>query len=500
MATYFSDLHCHTTQFTYNRLLSNPWYESFNPIFPAQGDYSQLAKGNVRVVMASLYPIEQGFVTLKLLNLDTGDVTDFLANVIVKMPKERADKIQSPDHDYFEDLINELNFLHKSQQPFEKKVFLTPFKRKTFRYKIVKNFNELKSLLNLDDELNPGPACSDTIAVVLTIEGGNALGVGQKNTLQLSNDDLKAKLTINIDKLKKLAPPGGEEGSWAPLFISLCHHFWNQLGGHAVSLWKIIRKAMDQTNGINSEITDPGKMAIDQLLDNSGGRRRILIDTSHMSIKVRRWYYDYLEGRGDNIPVIVSHTGLNGFKTMAEAEMHGTPDKIHDIADEKYENSNEFNPWDVFITDEEILKIHKSGGLIGLNLDERIMMGKKTLDKTKKDARFKSAEKKRIIWIKPLINEILHIARYLSENIADQDKIWDNICIGSDFNGMITPVKAFKTATDFPELNDTLLSELKKMAVTEPLLTGKTTAEIEKITDKIMWKNNLLFLEKHFHF
>lgn len=500
MARYFSDLHGHTTQFTYNRQLPNPWQESYNILFPAQGDYAQLARGNVRVVMASLYPVEQGFVTMKLLDLETGNVTDFLAKVIVKMPKERADEVQSYGHDYFEDLLNELNFLDKSQYPFTKKVFTGLLKRKKFRYIIVKDFNELKSLLNLDADLNPGAACADTIAVVLTIEGAHALGVGQRNTLTKDLDDLKGILTTNIDKLKKLAPVGGEEGAWSPFFISLCHHFWNQLGGHAVSLWDIIRKAMDQTKGINSGITDLGKMVVDKLLDTSNGQRRILIDIAHMSIKVREWYYDYLDARGDNIPILVSHTGLNGCGTMTEAEMHGEPENIHDIADEKYAASDEFNPWDVFLTDEEILKIQKSGGLIGLNMDERIMMGKKTLEKTRRDARFKSAKGKRVIWIKPLINEILHIARHLSENLVDPDKIWDNICIGSDYNGMITPIKAFKTAGKFPELNDTLFSELKKLALTEPLLQGKTENEIRQITNKIMWKNNLDFLEKYFHF
>jgi hypothetical protein len=51
-----------------------------------------------------------------------------------------------------------------------------------------------------------------------------------------------------------------------------------------------------------------------------------------------------------------------------------------------------------------------------------------------------------------------------------------------------------------PALNETLFKELKKLAGTEVTLAGKTDAEILEITDKIMWKNNVAFLEKHFHF
>ncbi len=350
----------------------------------------------------------------------------------------------------------------------------------------------------MDADLNPGTACDDTIAVVLTIEGAHSLGVGQRNTLQWDSNDLEIKLRENIAKLKKAGPPG-KEGAWCPLFITLSHHFWNQLGGHAVSLWKVIRKVLDQTPGINNKITSPGEFVVEELLSTALGSRRILIDCAHMSIKVRRWYYQYLSQRNDTVPVIVSHTGINGIATMDEAEMHGEPDKIHDVADDLYSKSDEFNPWDVFLTDEEIIIIHRSGGIIGLNLDQRIMMGKRTLDATKKLARFKSAETARTIWIKPLLNQILHIAGHILKETGQTENIWENISIGSDFNGMITPIKAFKNAGKFPLLHKTLYAELKKLAATEPTLAGKTDNEIREITDLIMWKNNLKFLERHFH-
>lgn len=499
MATYFSDLHCHTTQFTYNRLFPNPWHEPYNIIYPAQGDYAQLARGNVRVVMASLYPVEQGFVTVRPLDLGTDDVTDFLAKVIYNMPKERADEIQSYDHEYYEDLLSELDFLHKAEDPITKKVFISPIKRKKFRYKIVRDFNDLKSLLNLDADLKPDPARDDTIAVVLTIEGASALGSGQKNTANMDLNNLKNKVLGNIEKLKRLAPPGGLEGDWCPFFISLCHHFWNQLGGHAVSFMHVIRKVLDQTEGINTDITDLGKEVIDKLLDNSNGQRRILIDVVHMSSKVRQWFYPYMKQKWSDVPIIASHTGLNRSLDLDKAERRMQDAEgitVHDKSDWLYDNSDEFNPWDLFLSDQEILDICNSGGLIGLNMDEKRMMGRKTLERTKKEARFKSAKAKRAIWIQPLINEILHIARHLKDSNVDPDIIWDNICIGSDFNGMITPIKAFKTAAKFPELGETLFEELTKMVPTEPLLENYN---IQDITDKIMWKNNLAFLEKHFH-
>jgi hypothetical protein len=125
MTNYFSDLHCHTTLFTYNRQYPTPWYERYFPIFPAQGDFSQLAKGRVRVVMTAIYPIEQGFVDAKPLGMGTGNLTDFLAKVVVNIPKERSDEIQDYNHDYFDDLMKELRFMQDWAMP---KCTATPMK------------------------------------------------------------------------------------------------------------------------------------------------------------------------------------------------------------------------------------------------------------------------------------------------------------------------------------------------------------------------------------
>jgi len=497
MAAYFSDLHCHTPLFSYNRLYPDTWYEWYFPVFPAQGDFCQLARGNVRVVMVSLYPIEQGFVKLSLFNAGTKGLTDFLAKLIVDIPKQRTDEIQGKNHDYYDDLVKELEFMQTSAMPVTHKVFTGPFSRKEFKYRIVSDWDDLKGLLELDDSLNPGAGGEDTIAVVLTIEGGHSLGVGQKNTQGWTEEKLIEKLKTNIRKLKSLGPPGNE-GDWSPFFITFDHHFWNQLGGQAVSLWKIIRKALDQREGLNQGITGSGIFVVEELLSTHNGARRILIDTVHMSLSMRKWYYRYLKERGDHIPVIVSHTGVNGFKTMEESEMHALPGTFHDVADGLYENSKEFNPWDIFVSDEEIMIIHRSGGIMGLNLDRRIGMGKAKLDEVTRKARFKTGVARRQIWIKPLADQILHIARLILEETGNPEGIWDNISIGSDFNGMITPLNAFRSAEDMPYLRECLFSELMSRMALEKCLAGKTEADVQEITDKIMWKNNLLFLKRNF--
>lgn len=502
MSTFIADLHCHSTMFPYNQQKPTVWHEHKYPVYPSQGDFIKLSKGGVRVLFLSLYPIEQGFLKVNTLGFETGDITDGLANLVLNMPKKRADEIQSYEHDYFADLLKEYGFLMKFADPYMKTIRLNLFRRKKFKYRIVSNFDELNSILNLDSDLNPRPASDDTIAVIITIEGAHSLGTGQFNTLSLDYDDLSTIIKGNISKLKKLGPPG-KEGTHCPFFITLSHHFWNQLDGHAVSLWKLLRRLFDQNIGINEGIKELGKLVADEFLSTNNGKR-ILIDVEHMSIKVRQWfYYTYLPERelrtGEKIPVIVSHAGLNGFATLAESEMHGTPETIHDIADNLYKNSKKFNPWDVFLSDEEILIIHNSGGLIGLNLDERIMMGKEVLDDTKKRTRFKLPWVADIIWIEPLMEEILYIARLVYLHTQDETLIWDSICIGSDYDGMITPIRSYRNAKSFPKLEKNIFKRLKKRINSEPFLTNKSDPELKEITQKIIWKNALRFLKKHYN-
>ena len=288
------------------------------------------------------------------------------------------------------------------------------------------------------------------------------------------------------------------EGEWCPFYITLTHHFWNQLGGHSVTFSNIINKVLDQTTGLSKGVTPLGQMVIEQLLSTEHGQKRILVDISHMSHRMRRYYFRYLSTRGDQIPIIASHTGVNGKRTMSEAVIKTTEGNYHEIADELYRTSTFFNPWDLLLSDEEIMIIHRSGGIIGINLEHRIMMGTEKLNETKRLARSKNRNEQQEIWIRPFIGQVLHAARVILQETGDPSGIWDNICIGSDYGGMITPIAAFPSAEKFPEFEEALFSGMKKLVDSEELLISKTDEEIREITDRVMWKNLVKFLSRHF--
>lgn len=497
MARFYSDLHCHSALFSYNHFAETAWTEEHQFFYHSQGDFAKLGRGKVRLVVVSLYPIEQGFVVVKPLNLGESALTEILAEIVFSLPVKRTEEIQHYDHDYFDDLLKEVEFIASTQEPVSFWNRSAPGKDAVYKYRIVKDFEDLHRLLELDETLQPCTSGEDKIAVVLSVEGAHCLGIGQKNTLYKDETFLAKKLSENISRLKKLGPPGGE-GDWCPFYITLTHHFWNQLGGHSVTFSNIINKVLDQTTGLSKGVTPLGQMVVEQLLNTEQGQKRILIDISHMSHRMRRWYFRYLSSRGDHIPIIASHTGVNGKRTMSEAVIKTTKGNYHEIADELYRTSTSFNPWDLLLSDEEIMIIHRSGGIIGINLEHRIMMGTEKLNERKHKARSKTLKEQQEIWIRPFIDQVLHIAAVILKGTGNPSGIWDNICIGSDYGGMITPIAAFPSAEKFPEFDEALFSGIKRLVDSEELLIGKTDEEMREITDMVMWKNLVTFLRRNF--
>jgi len=288
------------------------------------------------------------------------------------------------------------------------------------------------------------------------------------------------KLEANIDALK--------HWDHCPLFITFNHHFWNQLSGHSMTIphgffnmTKSIRK--NQLLGMNRGFTELGKKVVKKLLDNTDSKR-ILIDTKHMSIDSRVWYYTYLgymtkedyydyfkeefrdEVINDSIPIISSHSAVNSDNTMKESRKgnDGNTYKSYKFADKKYKRSGKYNDWDMNLSDEEIRIIYKSNGLIGINFDQRVSGGKKG-GKNK---------------INRIINNISHIADVAKD--ADCPDPWSCITIGTDFDGSINPINDFRTAEDFANLEKALKENFKD----------------DDVVDRIMYRNAMKFLEENF--
>ncbi|WP_167611666.1 membrane dipeptidase [Maribellus sediminis] len=537
----FADLHCHPHMRSFNWLHKhrrpeinsryNPWWiilpkqkaeeKGRRAAAYTQCDLAKIMNGNLKLAFVSLYPLERGWVTgrsdskkivarnlkkylgdnllneavssvlnhvLQFIGNDEGGgiaVRDFIQAVYMKIPLRRVNFVQSRHYDYFEELKEEREFLLKRNEllteselyiPFPKRLFVSKKKilakyagdlEATGTYEIAKNGAEVDRLIK-----------DDKTAFVLTIEGANVFN---------SNEEYEA-----IEQ--KLA----EIKSWEqPLFfITFTHHFYNYLAGHAHSIPDTGNLLLDQSEGMNSGITEKGKKVLRYLLaiDEDGKfasekyGRRILIDVKHLSAKARKEYYnDFVLPAlktAHPIPVIASHVAYSGVEKLDELIARMPEEKNGDFS-ERY--GHKFNNWNINICDEDVKTIFKTDGVVGINLDQRV------LGVTKGDIK-KNETHASYVWqnIKSMMKAVI-----ISDDpeIKSKKEIVNTFCLGTDFDGFIDPLNEYPTVLDFKKLAADLVREIDKDPEKDMLLFGLST---EKFVKKICFDNAFDFVTKHF--
>jgi len=472
--SFFIDFHCHPTLKPYGRSFAHEKVNSTNPkdnnsIFYynpptlldkllnisstltrfSQSGITALAKGNVKVIGASLSPIETGFFSGRL---GRGRFSNALSNFITGVGKDRVESIRK-NNDYFADLQSEYQFLEQLDGvPVDGE-------QTKMQYKLVRNVDQVKE--------NVSNQNVETISVILAIEGLHVFDSFVNRRAE------EHEILANVEKLK----------SWKyrPFFISPGHHFYNQMCGHAKSLSGFLERILDQTYGMNTEFTSLGWEVLDKLLDNTN-HDRIYIDVKHMSVKSRKQYYSYLRNKQD-VPIIVSHGGVNGFASFESKQT--TTDK----------GDNIFNKSELNFFDDEIILISDSRGIFCIQLDERRIADNKILMKTSLNISRKKMlyKKSGLVW-----NQIRHIAEILDKNGRGA---WNITALGSDFDGVVDPLNGFWTSEEFPSLAENLTNHAigymhhdgKKLNMPE-----NRHADPEKIVKNVMSNNIMAFLQNHF--
>lgn len=429
---YFADIHCHPTLKAYGHSFpkkensknlkskSSVWFYDPPNLFEKmtdllggivkyrQSDFSSLGYGNAGIVFASLYPTERGFFDNKL---GTGEFNDLLLNFITSVGRERIDFVQAVG-DYFPDLENEYHFLKQLSGQFFKLA-----DRANYGYSLARSASDVENILQ-SDSMNDKK--SNSIAVLVTIEGAHSFGTGihpQKTPAD------RNYVLGNVEKVK----------NWEhrPIFMTLAHHFFNELCGHAESLTGIVKLAVDQRYMMGTGFTPLGLEVVDRMLDNSKNKR-ILIDIKHMSRAARLEYFNLLDTQysGEDIPVVVSHGAVIGNNL----------------------NQHLFMNADINLYDDEVVRVARTNGLFGLQLDERRIAAhgdfelKKTHSLLRRKVLFHSSF---LVW-----RQIQHIAELLDSLGLFA---WGIQTIGSDYDGMIDSINGFWTAENLPSLEDYLL-------------------------------------------
>ena len=519
---FFADLHVHPSMKPFHSGINEPrksLWDDF-PISTAtkdslldsfvkqmvkysQADFTKCAKGHSWLLFTSLYPVEIPWFSMsKIGSLIVNEenrkrLSQSLTNFNETVLENDFLQVLNGDKpiDYFSRLEREYQYILTQENT-------TPGKK----MKILKDYDDYKDWkAGISD---PPVVAEPCIALIITIEGAHSFftfenygKLKNKYTLEQVSDkswsefgSFRKMLIDNISKVKQWGPD--HNGSHAPLFITFSHHFWNLLAGHAQSIGNIF---LNQNEGMDTGFTKLGYTAVTKLLEKGVNSRRILIDIKHLSHKARSQYYEMIKGYSsvdDQIPVLASHAAVTGtLNPSSDAHMY-------------------FNSSDINLFDEDVLKIARSNGLLGLMMEEGRLLNKPALQAlfdTHGDHLSKSPE----VCAEILLAQMLHIV-----NVCGGKESWNIICLGSDFDGMINSLDAFDSVEKYPALfekiHERLTNETPILCIdwepyhlhdnaTTVLYTSQSVHNLkfgltpDEIIEKIAYKNIEHFLEKYFN-
>jgi hypothetical protein len=405
-----------------------------------QSDFTSMTNGQIKIACVSLYPVEKEFFDIKRRNLKPFD--GIIGEFASMFGKSRVAGIMDPEFNYFTDLCKEYQFL----------IQLDGKETNARTYKMLPDASQLTMKTNL--------------LIIPSFEGCHSFCEGNNPEAPEGWKNLKA----NVKTVKDWQSP--------PLFVTFAHHFYNGLCTHARSLFEMSGKLLDQKRGMRDTgitpsdslppISERGWELIGLLLSKDNGRR-ILIDVKHMSLEARKEYYDFLKQQKDNIPVVYSHGA------MADEE-------------DKYE---------INLHVEDLDMIYKTEGIIGLEMDQRILgYNKHRLGKTiKRRIRPETQYYDDAVYFWRQIKVIAEYA-YVTGHKEDP---WKCIALGSDYDGIINPLNAYPDANWLAVLYQQLIVHLtqywQQPGAVIPAPAGQDAADI---VYRIMYKNAYDFIVKHY--
>ena len=494
----------------------------------SQSNLDKLIDGNVRGVFFTIHPVERGWYSLSP-RKGRRSFRRFLLDLILRkkhyphlgasmsgLPYNKVDKIikrvnRNEGINYFEEeTFPEYDYIRKQSETIS-------ISKKKFR--LANDYSEFKNIL-----LNQ----HDTIAGILTIEGGHALGNVKNNEIlyktykDLDSDDkemIKKHYISNVSRLKGHADISSAvfHPQHTPFFITFCHMFNNYLAGHAKTFTpgKFILPGMDnlldQEIGLNAGFSQLGREVVDLLLSRENGRR-ILIDVKHLSRPARKEYFDIVKQKrrnGDHIPVIFSHGAVSGYDS-SYFENRGRQDTEAD------HTLGYFSHMSINLYNDEIREIVESDGLIGLATHEGRMPGgkaKKELEEIKRKISWQDHRADRFkielrnAYLKLFLGNVFQIVHAVND-----EKAWDHICIGSDYDGIMDPFDRYPECGYFSILLGDIQYYLKHFSFDIDIYEDGYQKSLDKkelkklmfgldarmIVEKIAYKNIENFLSKYF--
>lgn len=468
MSKVIADIHCHPSmkfhadrffepvpskQNTIHHLPRKGWRKLLGRVFGftrfTQTDPKSLNKGGVNIVFSAIYPMEKEFSRAKV-NGRKNRLIEYLFHLPTGLGQRNIRNIRDTQKGYFSEAEQEYRFLESMHGR---------------KYVHDGNVTAIKLIRDINEIDIDSSGKKFTINIFPTIEGAHAL---YSKFTDIGEDTLSVRADVfrNIEKVK----------SWeyAPVFITVAHHFWNGFCGHAESIPGFFKRfrLVNQQEHLDEGVSEFGKEVIHKLLDKSD--KRILIDIKHMSYQARQDYFRILDNEYtfEQIPIVASHAAIRG----------------------DHRNAHLFYNKSINFSNDELVRIAKSGGLFGIQLDKNRIASSKEVRKfrmclTKRQVLQHTAL---LIW-----RQVEHIADVLD---AAGENAWDMQCIGSDYDGIVNPLNGVWTAAEYRFLEEYLLVEAKSYINSGAFINLKNSFNRQitavEIVRKFMGDNVLNFIHR----
>lgn len=280
----------------------------------------------------------------------------------------------------------------------------------------------------------------------------------------------------------------------------------------------------------------------------------VLIDLKHLGLKSRQDLYQFREANNIKLPLVASHIGVTGYSTNEwKQAIKNNKSKIYnyqgvrtvEVQTERkacgkwgsiVNNDFSFNPWSINLMDDDIVKVLESNGLLGVSLDVRILgfqaqIGLNTGDTSEylSTADFQThfphislqnlpVEKLETMaveeesWLIPTKEDrhplcfcfnIIHIVTVGYLRGPEGINPWNHISVGSDYDGLIEPMKVCYNILSIDDLEYNLLKWLPTAAKAYYDENGgvefiqkdlKDLTKLKSIVKKIMYENGERFV------
>lgn len=506
------------------KLLRKPLEQLSHINLSTQSNFDLLFEGGVRVAFISMTPMEKAFTVLnpdasglqselirtfmsEKSNYRNGFVSSLAMNALTGYKSGDIDYVKNTAYNIYQDMLKkEMQFLNSVKN---KK---SPNGKYTVRFP--KNYAELKE--NLLDET--------TLNVLLNIEGAHAFGQaltiqeiqqGRTNKHRTDNHNvaLATPICANIKDFRTKFD--------LPLFsVGICHHFWNGMAGHARSLASLLENVVNQEEGLNGPLLDTGRVVIDEFNKTEyDGKQvsKVIVDIKHMSPQCRKDYYAYKKSKASlrNNPVFCSHTGINmSFETLNEWINYVNINPMEKTGKRFEEGTYYLHEQSINLCREDLIEIYNSNGLLGIQLDEKRIMGPLALKELKLRTDVGGGTEQKYVYAKAIWANIFSALDELKQSgITNMKQAWNIFSIGSDFDGLINHLDSFESSAKMNDLKSTMsyfLQEPEDIILffkdknTQYTLTISDLAQLkagytnQELVDKVFSQNAMQFLEKNF--